>query len=58
MTLFRVRAYGTADWLTIALSGDAEELEETLAGQVRDALILDGLHAQEMGEEGNWEDLE
>jgi hypothetical protein len=59
MTLFRVRQYGQTDWTRITISSEEDsELEQELGDKVRDLLDIPGLHVQEMGESGEWEDVE
>jgi hypothetical protein len=60
MTSFRIRNFGSADWVQIDLSGDDEELEEELIEHLEEVLPeLDGpLHMQKLNEDGRWEDLD
>lgn len=65
MTLFRIRRYGTTDWLELKLQPgfdteqpDVEDLEEEISDRVESALEIDGLHVQRLSNEGDWEDLE
>lgn len=58
MTRFRARAWGSADWIEIDLSGEDEEVEEAVAGEMKSALWNSGLHVQELQEDGKWEDIE
>ena len=59
MTSFRIRTFGSADWVQLDISGDDEELEEEiielLAGELTD---LEGpYHIQQLNEDGEWEDV-
>jgi hypothetical protein len=59
MTLFRARAWGSADWCTISIAGEVEEVCDQLAEIICEALgSADNLHIQQMNEDGEWEDLE
>lgn len=59
MTLFRVRAYGSAEWTEISVRsmGDDGEIEEQAAEGIRASLEASGLHAQEFEPATGWEDL-
>lgn len=57
MTSFRIRSWGSTDWVQIdILDGDDEDLGESVADDIRDELSQSHLHVQELTE-GKWEDL-
>lgn len=60
MTLFRIRRWGTREWTQLEIndSNDDSSLEEEMAQRLRLVLSDSGLHAQECGEDGEWEDVE
>ena len=63
MILFRVRRYGSADWIDIRICSDLSsdedlDMEEEVAEVFEASLTADDLHLQRMSEEGKWEDLE
>lgn len=60
MNSFRIREFGSADWVQIDISGDDEDIEveviELLAGELT---ALEGpYHIQQLNEEGEWEDMD
>lgn len=57
MTRYRARRWGSADWIEVDVSGDDEEAEAAIAGDISSALWNTGMHVQELGEDGRWEDL-
>lgn len=63
MSLFRVRRYGSADWLQVIIQPDPEseeneDLEQEIARAITPVLNADDLHVQQLNAFGNWEDLE
>lgn len=62
MTLFRVRRYGSSDWIEVSVRNAAEEdeneIEDEISKLVGSVLVVDDLHCQFMNDEGEWEDLE
>jgi len=62
MTLFRVRRYGSADWIEVSVRNAAEEdeneVEDEISKLIESVLVVDDLHCQFVNDEGEWEDLE
>ena len=59
MTSFRIRTFGTADWVQLDISGDDEELEEEIVELLAAELInFEGpYHIQQLTEDGEWENV-
>lgn len=63
MILFRCRRYGQSEWTFVSVQtpgndDETDEMEELLAASVRSMLNNSDLHVQEMGDVGEWEDVE
>jgi acylphosphatase len=63
MSIFRLRRYGSTDWLQIAITqqsddDEVDDLEQEITEAVSRAVEIDSLHVQRLNEYGQWEDDE